>query len=157
MKLGKIVFNNFWPKVIALVLAIATWFYVFDLVNTDSFLQKKETVEEMLSRFEFTLKEVPVKPVFTGRSPEGYQAIFEKVIVDPSKVTLFGPGEILDGVSELRTEPIDVSEYTKSARLEAKVGSDVKALNFKDKTVYVYLPVEPVAKNPGSGKTVEGR
>jgi YbbR domain-containing protein len=157
MRLGKIVFNNFWPKVIALALAIATWFYVFDLVNTDSFLQKKETVEEMLSRFEFTMKEVPVKPVFTGRSPEGYQAVFEKVIVDPSNVTLFGPGEILDGVTELRTDPIDVSEYTKSARLQVRVGSDVKALNFKDKTVYVYLPVESVGKDLEPGKTVEER
>jgi YbbR domain-containing protein len=157
MKLGKMLFNNFWPKVIALVLAVATWFYVFDLVNTDSFLQKTETVEEMLSRFEFTMKEVPVKPVFTGRSPEGYQAVFEKVMVDPSKVALFGPEEILEGVGELRTEPIDVNEYTKSVRLEVKVESDVKALNFKNKTVYVYLPVEPAGRSPGSDKTVETR
>jgi YbbR domain-containing protein len=155
MKLGKIVFNNFWPKVIAFVLAIATWFYVFDLVNTDSFQQKKETVEEMLSRFEFTLKEVPVKPVFAGRSPEGYQVVYEKVMVDPSKVTVFGPKEILDNVSEFRTDPIDVGEYTKSARLQIGVESDVKALNFKDETVNVYLPIEPAGKGTETKKTVE--
>ena len=68
MRWGNIIFNNFWAKVISLVLAIATWFYVFDLINADSFLQKKQTVEEVFSQYNFIVKEVPVKPVFWGKA-----------------------------------------------------------------------------------------
>lgn len=145
MSWGKMIFNNFWPKLFALILAVATWFYVFDLVNSDSFSQK-ETVEDVFSRYDFIVKEVPIKTVFSGRSPKGYRVVFEKVKLEPSMISLFGPKDILDGVSELSTESIDLSEYTRSAKLTLSLRSDVKLLNVEDKVVDVYLPVEIVQK-----------
>ncbi|GEM_PF-642630 len=144
MRLGDIIFNNFWPKVIALALAIATWFYVFDLVNTDSFSQKKKTAEEVFSYYKFVVKEVPVKPVFSGKSPEGYRALFDKVKVEPAKISVFGPEDILDDVVELETDKINLGEYTRSAQLHLGIHSDTKFLQIKDKIVDVYLPVETV-------------
>ncbi len=63
MKFGNIFFNNFLAKIISLILAVLTWFYVFDLINSDSFHQKKESVEDIFSRYKFVVKEVAVKPV----------------------------------------------------------------------------------------------
>lgn len=145
MRWGKVITNNFWAKVIALILAVATWFYVFDVVNTDSYLQKEETAEEIFARYKFIVKEVPVKPVFAGKSPEGYRVAFEKVIIEPSKVSVFGPQEVIEEVEELRTDNINLGEYTRSTKLELGLKSDVKFLQFDDKVVNVYVPVEPVA------------
>ena len=144
MNLGKMIFNNFWAKVIALILAVATWFYVFDLVNTDSFIQKKERVEDIFSRYKFIVKEVPIEPVFSGKAPSGYTNNFEKVIITPSKISIFGPEDILEDVTELRTDKIDLSEYTKDVNLKVGFNSDIKDLGIEGKVVDVFLPVEPL-------------
>jgi len=151
MKWKIIIFNNFLAKLIALALAIATWFYVFDLVNTDLFLKKKKTVEEIFSRYEFSVKEVPVRPIFFGKLPKGYNVKFDEIKVNPSKISVFGPKDIVDGVDELETEKIDLSEHTRSAELRLGLHSDTKFLRIKDKVVNVYLPVEYAepAKAPG--------
>jgi len=144
MNLGKIIFNNFWAKIIALVLAMATWFYVFDLVNTDSFMQKKERVEDIFSRYKFVVKEVPIKPVFSGKAPSGYVNDFERVVITPSKISIFGPEDVLEDVTELRTDKIDLSEYTRDANLKVGFSSDVKDLGIEGKVVDVFLPVQPL-------------
>lgn len=140
-----IILNNFWAKVITLALAVATWFYVFDLVNSDSFSGKKETAEEIFARYNFIVKEVPVKPVFYGKSPEGYRVDFDKVKVEPSKMSIFGPKDVIGQVEELRTDTINLGEYTRSARLKLGVHSDVKYLKLDDKAVEVYVPVESLS------------
>lgn len=137
-----IILNNFWAKIITLALAVATWFYVFDLVNSDSYSAKKETAEEIFARYNFIVKEVPVKPVFYGKSPDGYRVDYDKVKVDPSKMSIFGPKSVIEQVEELRTDTINLGEYTRSARLKLGVHSDVKYLKLEDKAVDVYIPVE---------------
>ncbi|MFQ5952498.1 MAG: CdaR family protein [Candidatus Omnitrophota bacterium] len=146
MKIVNIIAHNFWLKIIALIFAIATWFYVFDVVNPVSSPQKKEVLEKILERYNFTIKEVPVRPVFTGSVPEGYRVIYDKVKVVPSAVAIFGPEELVKKADELKTDKIDLSEYTRSMKLELGLHSDVKYLKFKDQTVSVYVPVEQIRK-----------
>jgi len=148
MKLGNIFFNNFLAKIISLILAILTWFYVFDLINSDSFHQKKESVEDIFSRYKFVIREVAVKPVFTGKVREGYEINFDNVKIDPQKIAVFGPEEAIGGVKELRTDKIDLAEYTKNANLRLGVNSDTKFLRIKNNAVNVYLPVEAIKKEP---------
>ncbi len=141
MKLLNIITHNFWLKIISLVLAVATWFYVFDLVNPVSFTQKPQTAEDVFARYQFTIKEVPVKLVFTGASPEGYRVEYDKVKVTPSSIAIFGPEEVVEAVDELRTKKIDLGKFRKTTKVQLGIVSDVKMLQFKDKVVEVYLPV----------------
>ena len=101
MKIADGILHNLFPKLLSLILAIATWFYVFDLVNSDS--QRKETIADILTRTDFIVKEVPVKPVFTGKSPAGYKTNFDNITVKPSTVAIFGPEIIVSKVVELKT------------------------------------------------------
>ncbi len=144
MRLGKILSNNFWPKVIALVLAIATWFYVIDLVDRDSFSQKKESMEEVMSRYKFMVKKVPVKPAFFGKSPKGYKVLMNDVVLDPPSIVIFGPEKLISEIEVLSTDNINLAEYTRTVKLRLGIQSGVKALQLKNKWVDVYLPVEAV-------------
>ena len=153
---GNLIFNNFWAKIISLALAIATWFYVFDLVNSDSFSQKNETIEDVFSHYRFIVKEVPVKPVFTGKSPEGYRVLFDKVKIEPSLISVFGPEEVVDNLEGLQTDKIDLNEYTRSIKLNLRLHSDTKFLKITDKVVDVFLPVEIVeADSPEEQPEIE--
>ncbi len=147
MSLAQLVFRNFWPKVFSLALAVATWFYVFDLVNTDTY-QKKETIEELISKAGFIAKDLPVKTVFTGKTPEGYRVVFEKIKIDPQQISILGPETLVEKVSELKTDRIDLSEYTRSTILSLGLRTDVKALDLKDKVVEVVLPIEKINDEP---------
>jgi hypothetical protein len=46
MKLKEIILHNFWAKLISLVLAIATWFYIVDLIRSDTFHQGKKEYKD---------------------------------------------------------------------------------------------------------------
>ncbi|MFH1877956.1 MAG: YbbR-like domain-containing protein [Candidatus Omnitrophota bacterium] len=142
MGLGNIIFNNFLAKIFSLALAGATWFYVFDIINNDSYSQKKETVEDVFSRYKFIVKELPVKPVYSGKSPAGYTVAFDKVKIVPSRISVFGPEDVLANLTELRTDKINIGEYTRSTHLRVGVDSDLKFLQMAGQVIDVYLPVE---------------
>jgi len=155
MKLLDIVFHNFWPKIISLVLAVATWFYVFDLISNESYHQKKETAEDILARSRLTVKEVPVKPVFTGKTPEGYKVDYGGIVIDPGTISILGPATFVEKVDEIRTDRINLDEYTRSVTLRLGIHSDVRAIRFENKFVELYLPVEKNKDDlePGHEKT----
>ncbi|MGD2278581.1 MAG: YbbR-like domain-containing protein [Candidatus Omnitrophota bacterium] len=142
MKIIDSITHNFWLKVFSLILAVATWFYVFDIVNPVATQQRREDLEQVFMRHDFTIKEAPVRPVFRGKAPEGYAVLYDKVKVEPSNIMIYGPEELLNRVTELKTDIIDLSEYTRSVKLRLGVHSDVKHLEFKKKVVDVYVPVE---------------
>lgn len=144
MSWGRIIFKNFWAKIISLALAVATWFYVFDLINDDSFSQKKESEEEIFSRYKFVIKELPVKLEFSGSSPAGYSVNFDEVKIEPEKISVFGPERVMEDVTELKTDKINLNEYTRSTSLRVGVRSEQKGLKIKGNVVKVYLPVELV-------------
>jgi len=146
MRLDKMIFHNFLAKIICLILAVVTWFYVFDIISTDSYLKKKETAEDVMARYKFAMKEVPVKPVFTGKSPEGYRVNYDKIIIEPKNISVFLPEELLEDINEVRTESIDIGEYTRSTWLKQGIETDSDTLHFDNQVISVYIPVEAVKK-----------
>ncbi len=141
MRIDKIIFNNFWLKIFSLMLAIAAWVYVFDVLEENALSDKKNAIEQVFSRFQFSVKEVRIKPAFTGNPPEGYVLDYEKVIVEPSMISIFGPKRVLEKIDFLTTMPVNVSEYTRSVKVETGIRSKFKYLRFGDKAVEVYLPI----------------
>jgi YbbR domain-containing protein len=147
MSIKKIILNNFLAKIMSLAFAVATWFYVFDLMNTEPYIQRKESSGDVFAKYDFEVKQVPVKPVFYGKPPRGYRAIFDKVKIEPSVMAVFGPKEVLSHVDELRTETIDLGEYTRSTQFKLGINSDVKYLRMDNKVVDVFVPIEAVGSD----------
>ena len=142
MKIISSITHNFWLKVFSLILAVATWFYVFDIIHPIAMQKRSEDLEQIYERYNFITREVPVRPVFSGKAPEGYRVLFDKIKVEPSTIMIFGPEEVVNRAVELKTDTIDLSEYTRSVKLQLGVYSDIKHLKFKKKIVSVYVPVE---------------
>ncbi|MBD3296021.1 MAG: hypothetical protein GF392_01480 [Candidatus Omnitrophica bacterium] len=149
MKPANIIFHNFWAKVICLVLAVATWFYVLDIISDDYFGKKPETAEDVMNRYDFVIKELPVVPVFTGNSPSGYAMAREEVKVTPSEISVYLPRELVGDVRQLQTEKIDIGEYTRSTWITRNIRSDLNIPELEEKQVNIYIPVEKTSEDQG--------
>lgn len=141
MRPAKIIFHNFWAKVICLILAVATWFYVLDIISDDYFGKKQETAEDVMSRYDFVIKELPVVPVFTGESPTGYVMDREDVKVTPSEISVYLPRELVGDMRQLHTEKIDIGEYTRSTWITRNIRSDLNIPDLEEEEVNIYIPV----------------
>ncbi len=57
-------------------------------------------------------KNIPVKPVVTGKPAEGY--ILSKITVDPPAILVTGPSSSMDKITELKTKIINIDGSNKS-------------------------------------------
>ena len=94
-------------------------------------------------------KKVPVRTVFSGVLPEGLKV--DKITVKPEQVLVQGAGSELKNVSEVETEPIEVSEVRESFKLEVPLNyvGKFSSLDEELKAVEVDVvigPVKPVRK-----------
>ncbi|MBF0494641.1 MAG: YbbR-like domain-containing protein [Candidatus Omnitrophica bacterium] len=141
-----IITHNIIPKIVALFFAIAAWIYVSDLISSESGIGKRESVRSYFSKPRFTAKKVQVKIDFYGEIPKGYKLIEDLVTVTPEDIVITGPHDLIDKVNSVKTEPINLGEYTRTTTVNAAVGPESKAFQVDGKVVKVYLPVEKIEK-----------
>lgn len=85
-------------------------------------------------------KSVPVSVETTGELPEGYA--LNSISANVDEVEVFSTSEVLDGISELSTEAIDLSEITESGTIDAQL-SLPEGVNVPDmETIEVTVDVE---------------
>ncbi len=97
-------------------------------------------------------KKVPVRTVFSGVLPEGLAV--EKITVEPEQVLVRGAGSELKNVSEVETEPIEVSEVRESFRLETPLNyvGKFSSLDEDRKVVEVDVTIGPVSPADKKGE-----
>lgn len=66
-------------------------------------------------------KDIPVEISTTGELPNNL--VLDSITADPAVVTVFGSEETLEGISEITTEPVDLSDISQST--EQEVGLEV--------------------------------
>jgi YbbR domain-containing protein len=64
-----------------------------------------------------TSKTVPIRPVLTGNPADGFQV--NTVTVEPAVVTIFGPPDTVEQVTEVTTEPLSVDGANANLQLDA--------------------------------------
>ena len=140
MKFGKWFLNNFALKLIALILSLVTWFYVFNKLEPEHKpeLPKAKlfpTYGKLLSR------KLYIKAIFFGDLPERYELDVDKVKLDPSYFIVAGPNDVLKGISKLETEPIDISKYKKTTIFEANIAPLAPGIDTESMTVTVSIRI----------------
>lgn len=89
-------------------------------------------------------KEVPIKINYVGNLQQRYSIINE--VISKEKINIFGNSDIINNISEIETEPIDLSSITGNVELKCKLiipdGAETE-----NKTVNLSLTVEDNSKN----------
>ncbi len=140
MRLRKILLNNIWLKIISLFLAFLTWFYITETEKTGS----ESTILQKFLASAYISKSLKIEPSFTGEVPKGYEFLKNDVKIIPESIIIVGPARILSKKESIKTQPIDLSEHTKSKTLDVNLENISTAIKSSKTRVEVYLPVEKV-------------
>ncbi|MCR5605782.1 MAG: hypothetical protein K6F69_03080 [Treponema sp.] len=90
-------------------------------------------------------KYVPVKPIFVGEVAYGYEENLVSVV--PNSVYISGPKSIIDGITEIETEGIDISNKDESFSKNITLVNTNKLVTLKaPSSLSVYVGLEPVRK-----------
>ncbi len=135
------IFNNFWPKLVTLILAVATWFYAYDEAEREFPQLYRHRFEDFSPKAAFSFKQLPVQLDLVGKAPFPYEVELEKIRVRPEKVYVFGPKNILDQMQTVETEQIDLGEFTSTTEVEMGFKKIGQFLEFEPDTVKVNIPV----------------
>lgn len=136
------IFNNFWPKLVTLILSVATWFYAFDEAERDFPQLYRHRFEDFSPKAAFSFKKLPVQLDLVGKAPFPYEVNLEKIRVRPEEVYVFGPKNILDQMQAVETEQIDLAGYTETTELDMGLKKIGHFLEFDPNSVNVKIPVE---------------
>ena len=131
--------NNLGLKILSMVLAIITWFYI----NRELTKLKSEEEKAIISmlHYEIISKKLPIQLSIVGEVREGYELVADGIAVDPETIVVIGPEKILNEVSSARTVPIDISEYTKDVIKQIELAPIAKGITLKDSIVKVHIPI----------------
>lgn len=85
-------------------------------------------------------KSIWVKPFIQGEVPEGFK--IGRIVINPNKITVEGPAQILKNIRSINTRPIIITELKEAFTFHTQISSEnqIKMLNISDieVTVTVY-------------------
>lgn len=70
----------------------------------------------------YPFKFVPIKPTYVGVPLEGYKVV--NISAEPDKIKIAAPQEILDKITEVQTEPLDITESYYNVSAAKKILND---------------------------------
>ena len=142
MGIKKFITNNIGLKLIALFLAVITWLYIVAELNKAS--TEETAALERLLPYRMTAKLLSVQLNIDGKPLEGYRILTDEVTITPSDIMVIGPRSLLHKTSYIKTEPLKISEYTKSFTKDVSLMPLAKGLSIKEKFVTVSVPIQRV-------------
>ena len=139
MKAKKWITNNLGLKVLSLILAIATWYYIaWELEKAK--IEEERAIFSML-HYDVISKKLPIQLIMVGDAVEGYEIIESGVTIDPQVCVVIGPKHILENIESARTVPLDISEYTKAIDAQLSLAPIARGIVLKDDFVKVHIPI----------------
>lgn len=139
MRVKTWIVNNIGLKILSLLLAIATWFYVYqELAKLKS--EKEKAIIDML-QYDVVTKRLPVQLTLVGELKSEYEIKTDGITIDPAYCVVIGPEIILQDVKTARTVPINLNEYTKDINREVLLAPIAEGISLKDFSVKVYIPI----------------
>lgn len=140
IKIKGLVQNNAGLKVLALALAVVTWFYINGELN-------RLALEESMGikggvPYKIAAKTLPIVADVRGKVIAGYRVDTDRIIITPQVCNVIGVKRLLDKVDVIKTIPIYVGEYTKTATIRVSLESPAKGIKLVDRYASVVIPIE---------------
>lgn len=134
-----IITNNLGLKLLALFLAIITWFYI--VVELQKGVVEEVGVFQRIFPYRVLSKPIPIKLNLVGEPPKGYVVDYDNIAIVPSKFIMVGPKSFLKKISSAITQPIDISEHTKTVVKDVSITPPAPGIAIKDKFIKVTIPI----------------
>ena len=104
--------HNIGLKVLAFFLAAGTWFYVVNELNKTS-IDERATLLRIFP-YKVAAKKIPIRLNIVGNPVLGYEIETGNIVMNPDTCIIIGPKDVLETIKEVTTEPINISEYTRT-------------------------------------------
>jgi len=143
MNLRKVLSNNIGLKLLALVLAFVTWFYIGEATKLDA---QKTVLQKIFSPSYHIAKKLYIKPIFVGSVSPGYEFVAREVKVTPEFIIVLGTPNILSEKEFIYTKSIDLSEHTKARTVPVELKSISPSIKLQETSAQVYLPIKKTGK-----------
>jgi YbbR domain-containing protein len=135
MRIIEVIKAHFFYKLIALILALVTYFYIQGEIGGNT-----QGIDEKILR-NLASKVVPVRVEIKGEPPPGYKVLDANIKIKPEKVIIIGKKGDLDLINEISTEPIDVRKFTHTQIVYVPLVPVRNAINVGTKIVEVEIPI----------------
>ena len=136
MKVEKLLRDKFVYKIVALLLAIATYIYVRGEIGIQGIGFREQNLLKGI-----TSKIIPVKVELKGEPPQGYTVLKANIKVVPEKVIVIGKKDGLEKISEITTKEIDVRKFIHTETVSIALVPLDNAINVSSKMIEVEVPV----------------
>jgi hypothetical protein len=134
----KILLNNAYLKVIALILAVLLWVYiVYELSGAEG--RFGYSLPKLFQSSLMRGKYIPVKATIIGLPSRGYHVNKDKVRIYPSSILAVGAMRAIESTEYLRTEPIDVTGRSETVKVYVPLED---ATFRKEDLIEVIVPIE---------------
>jgi YbbR domain-containing protein len=133
------ILNNFLLKILALFLAVVTWFYIVIELQEGTGAERA-ALQSMLPPYRLVSKKIPIKLNLEGEPKDGYNVAYDRVVIRPSEFLIVGPKPILDRLTAIDTEPIDISGSTKTFMKDVSIVPPTRGV-IKEKFVTITVPI----------------
>lgn len=139
-KIKVFVLNNAGLKILALALAVFTWFYI------NGELSRLALEESMGIKggvpYRIAAKTLPIVVDVKGKVLPGYKVDTDKITITPQVCNVIGVKRLLDKVDVIKTVPVYVGEYTKTVTVRVSLESPAKGIKLVDKYASIIIPIE---------------
>lgn len=135
--------KNLWLKIISLILAVITWYYVTEELRH---MPGEERLPFWITYTQGNvIKEVKIIPVIIGHPAENYVVRSENIMVRPVTTFIMGPRRIIDKIVSLKTVQIDITGQNKTCSLTVPLEL-IKGVRFygPGAVVDITIPIEKV-------------
>lgn len=131
--------NNFSLKVVSLLVAIMAWFYISGELERTGY--EEESFLKGLGYGTLT-KVLPIEANLTGAPPAGFTVNKSAISIEPKNIVVVGHISMVGELKSVATEPIDLSEHTKTFTVSASLEPIPYQRPSKEQIVRVTVPVE---------------
>ena len=136
--------KNVGLKLIALVLALTSWFYIVKELNKGT-EEEMRFLRKILPSEGLTARRLAIKPIFVGKMRRGYQILNNKIIIVPDYCIVVGAKDLLEKVRFAYTMPVDVTGAFRTLTKSVPLNPIAPGIYMEETLVQITIPIEKTA------------
>lgn len=129
----------------ALILALALWFYVVNELKKGS-EEERMFLSRMMPQEGMVAKKLSIMPIFIGHPRSGFTLETKKSVVVPEYCIVVGNKDLLEKIRFIYTMPVDVSGVYRSFTKSVSLNPIAPGVYMGETLVEVTVPVERVTQ-----------